>query len=212
MNDLLTLSILIACLGDDRFAVRQAAHEALNEKQDIALPVLALHAGSPNPEQRRRVETLLATRRPKNHLTVLLASHQPLPWIDAMPDAIPERWRIQNHYLQQARKLTGNGAAPAWHDFRAATHLWIVDMEAAGVSPEVLDALLARMTRRIGDWDGSTARPADSGRLLDEAIMNVLQAVSGATSRPAARLCPVGTFQTGPKTGRRAAYLLRILR
>lgn len=59
------------------------------------------------------------------------------PWVDRMATGYWwngwEGYRIQNHYLERARKTMGSGCAPYYTDYRLATEMWVFDKVSQGI-------------------------------------------------------------------------------
>lgn len=145
------LSLLIALLSHDRFAIREAAHKAIVPHVGLAVPHLLKAEKCGDCETARRASSLLAPWFWANGWR--LAKPPPgwrvYPWISSIPADWPDRWDVMHHYLALARdKVGGGGDHNDWLDYREAGRLFLVDLAANRIDVGSLAARMADGDRR----------------------------------------------------------------
>lgn len=128
--------ILVALLGHPSCHVRSAAELSLERLAAPSWPYLVAGAQSADPERAMRSQRLLDA----------LLWDCTLPYIDALPDAMVDRYQVIGRYVQAAiaaghARQTGGD----WPAYREATRLWLAD----GGDP----GLLAEMRRRTINYN-----------------------------------------------------------
>ncbi|HXG12290.1 MAG TPA: hypothetical protein VNK04_21220 [Gemmataceae bacterium] len=136
---------LLQQLGDERYAVRAAAHAGLER---ILLSdyghLYRLHVEAATHcrdlEVARRAALLL-----EDFYTVRPSRYPVLPWIDMLPAHCPDRQSIIDRTLGGARSLGGLGQGADWPDYRFATYLYTSELLRQGRSRRSVRQLLDEM-------------------------------------------------------------------
>ena len=149
------LAVLTTSLGDERFAVREAASKGIAELGVLALLHLEVAVSSPDPEVRCRAERLLVKVRVGRMDAISVAD---LPWIDSLPGEYPERCQVVSVYLS----LSGSSADKDWHGYKQATAYWLRDQLVAGRTWGELEQVLVQMRERVRHYRQHGRYPSTS--------------------------------------------------
>ena len=124
--------MLIAQLGHEEYAVREAATAALmhlvqTDEGHVLLPRLEAATHDVDAEMARRAEGVLA-----EFYNLRPSSYSLLPWIDMLPASLKDRENIIREYRQRGQGLVAVYDAPRWREYRFATALYVGDLLRAG--------------------------------------------------------------------------------
>lgn len=146
----------IAGLGSSRYQERDQCQRLLTHfTATVADDLTAAADDHPDAEVRRRCQQLLdlhfqQTAKTKS-ATTLPKGWPRLPWVDMLPDS-DEFCGVSQHYLELARKVTGEKGPPDWEDYRYATRLLLEDLYASRRTALTVPRLLELMRDRERDW------------------------------------------------------------
>lgn len=138
------LFLLLDQLGSDSYFHREGVSKIL---EVLDTPVI-YYVGMSHPdlEVRKRSEFLLEDWSKVNPV-----DYPVLPWIDMLPDDWPDRLKVLNCYLGDARNLIGwNGSE--WPDYRQATGFYVVYLRQQGWDRNRIQKLLDSMVIREKEY------------------------------------------------------------
>lgn len=138
-------AVRVEQMGDERFAVREAAFQSLlgQVRHDwgiVLLPVLEGACRHRDPEVARRARWAV-----EEFFNVRPTAWDAVPWIDMLPEKMEGRQAVMGYYLSRARSEVGTAGAPDWYDYRLATVHYVHDRLRAGTPRSQLVRLLDEM-------------------------------------------------------------------
>ena len=125
-------TLLIAQLGNEEYAVREAATAALvrlvqSDEGHLLVPRLEAATHHRDVELARRAEGVLA-----EFYNLRPSSYSVLPWIDMLPASMKDRETIIRTYRQRGQASGAVYDAPRWREYRFATGLYVGDLLRTG--------------------------------------------------------------------------------
>jgi hypothetical protein len=143
---------LIRQLGDERFAVRSAAHSRL--EQILQSDRGCLHR--PQVEKALTHKDLEIVRRAalllEDYFNVQPTGYPVLPWIDMLPSGEANRQGIIDQTLGRARAVGCWGHNADWPDYRYATYLYTSELLRQGHSRKQVREILDRMVHQEREY------------------------------------------------------------
>jgi hypothetical protein len=142
---------LIKQLGDERFAVRSAAHSCLEQvlladHGHLYRTRIETATGHRDLEIARRAVMLL-----EDYYNVRPSGYPVLPWIDMLPAAEENRQAAIDHALGRARAV-GFSHGSDWPDYRYATYLYTSELLRKGHSRQRVRVLLDQMVAQEREY------------------------------------------------------------
>jgi hypothetical protein len=146
------VACLIQQLGDERYAVRAAAHAALQQVllsdyghlYRVRVEAATRHR---DREVARRAELLV-----EDFYNIRPSRYPVLPWIDMLPPSREDRQAIIDRTLGSARVVNSWNQNTDWPDYRYATYLYASDLLRQGHSRKFVRQLLDEMAAQEREY------------------------------------------------------------